>query len=543
MAATQTPERKNELKVQLINHSATRKGLEVKVPAWEVSEVFGQVIARIAKQVKLPGFRPGKAPRSVLMSKFQREIVSEVAQSLVDRHFWNAAAAAGTQPISNPALEKADLREGVDGSFKALFDVAPEVQVPEYKGLAVPKKKRRIDDAAVEEHLEGLRERAAKLVPVEEAASKGLYATLDIKVKPQGMKPQSYQDQVIQLDDSRPFDQQLIGLKVDDKKAFDLDVPAEDPNRNIAGKKVHYEVVLKDLRKREVPVLNDEFAKDLDKADLKALKAWVREDLEEAAERDAVARMQTTMLDMLLDAAPFEVPASMVSLQLDDYCQEFAQMIARQGINPKRVNWNAYRQARRHDAERAVRSGYLLQAIGNAEDIQVSDEEIDAEIRAFMDENKVQQSFEAFKAELERRGNTTEIKGRLRTDKIFERMAASAKVDEELLDKAAFEELVELERKREAGEAVSRFDAGGLEGGDLSEQEGGEPASLEHGHVHGPDCDHDHAHEHAHAEAAEAAAEEKPKKAAKKTAKKDEDAPKAEKAEEKPKKAVKKKAE
>lgn len=542
MAATQTPERKNELKVQLINHSATRKGLEVKVPAWEVSEVFGQVLAKIAKQVKLPGFRPGKAPRSVLMSKFQREIVSEVAQSLVDRHFWNAAAAAGTQPISNPALEKADLREGVDGSFKALFDVAPEVQVPEYKGLAVPKKKRRIDEAAVEEHLEGLRERAAKLVPVEEPASKGLYATLDIKVKPQGMKPQSYQDQVIQLDESRPFDQQLLGLKVDEKKAFDLDVPADDPNRNIAGKKVHYEVVLKDLRKREVPELNDEFAKDLDKADLKALKAWVREDLQEAAERDAMARMQTVMLDMLLDAAPFEVPASMVSLQLDDYCQEFAQMIARQGINPKRVNWNAYRQTRRHDAERAVRSGYLLQAIGNAEDIQVSDEEIDAEIRTFMDENKVQQSFEAFKAELERRGNTTEIKGRLRTDKIFERMAASAKVAEELLDKAAFEELVELERKREAGEAVSRFDAGGLEGGELAEQEGGEP------HVHGPDCDHDHehGHEHAHAEAAEA--EAKPKKAAKKAAKKDEEEPKAEakpakKDEEKPKKAAKKKAE
>jgi trigger factor len=540
MAATQTPERKTELKVQLINHSATRKGLEVKVPAWEVSEVFGQVLAKIAKQVKLPGFRPGKAPRSVLMSKFQREIVSEVAQSLVDRHFWNAAAAAGTQPISNPALEKADLREGVEGSFKALFDVAPEVQLPEYKGLAVPKKKRRIDDEAVKEHLEGLRDRAAKLVPVEEAAATGLFATLDIKVKPQGMKPQSYKDQAIQLDDSRPFDQQLLGLKVDDKKAFDLDVPADDPNRNIAGKKVHYEVVLKDLRRREVPEANDEFAKDLGKGDFKELQAWVREELEAAAERDAVARMQTVMLDGLLDAAPFEVPASMVSLQLDDYCQEFAQLIARQGISPKRVNWDAYRATRRNDAERAVRSGYLLQAIGNAEDIQVTDEEIDAEIRTFMDENKVQQSFEAFKAELERRGNTTEIKGRLRTDKIFERMAASAKVAEELLDRKAFEELVELERKREAGEAVGRFDAGGLEGGDLSEQEGGEP------HVHGPDCDHDHDHDHGHAEAAEA--EAKPKKAAKKPAKKDEDAPKAEakaadKGEDKPKKAAKKKAE
>jgi trigger factor len=527
MAATQTPERKSELKVQLINHSATRKGLEVRVPAWEVSEVFGQVIAKIAKQVKLPGFRPGKAPKNVLMSKYQREIVSEVAQSLVERHFWNAAAAAGTQPISNPALEKADLREGVDGSFKALFDVAPEVQVPEYKGLNVGKKKRLIDEAAVEEHLEGLRERAAKLVPVDGETATGLFATFDIKVKPQSMKGQSYTDQVIQLDESRPFDKEVLGMKLDEHRAFNLDVPADDPNRNIAGKKVHYEVTLKDLRKREVPELNDELAKDMDKADLAELKAWVRGELEEAAERDALARMQTTMLDALLDAAPFEVPASMVSLQLDDYSQEFAQLISRQGIDPNRVNWQAYRQTRRNDAERAVRSGYLLQAIGNAEDIQVDDAEIDAEIRLFMDENKVQQSFEAFKAELERRGNTTEIKGRLRTDKIFIRMAESAAVTEELLDKAAFEELVELERKREAGLAVSRFDAGGLEGGELSEQEGGEP------HVHGPDCDHDHDHAHA------GEAEEAPKKAAKK-AKKDEEPAAEAVAEEKPKKAKKK---
>jgi len=294
-----------------------------------------------------------------------------------------------------------------------------------------------------------------------------------------------------------------------------------------------------------VPVLGDDFAKDMgDFENLEALKAAVRKDLEEAAERDAVARLHATMLDTLLDAAPFEVPQSMVGLQLDDYCQEFAQHVAKQGMDPKKVNWQAYRQYRLNDAERAVRSGYLLQAIGNAESIEVPEADIDAEIRTFMAENQVQQPFEAFKAELERRGNATEIKGRLRTDRIFDHLLATAKVTEEQLDKAAFEALVELERKREAGIPVSRFDAGGLEGGDLENQEGGEPAAVAPaGHVHGPDCDHDHDHE---AEAVQAKApakkapkagpevEEKPKKAA---VKKDEPAA------EKPKKAAAKKDE
>ena len=482
----------------LHHQSPTRKAVEVTVPASEVSAAFNEVVAKIAPQVRIPGFRPGKAPRPVLMQKYAREIQSDVAKQLIERYFWKAAQEAGTQPISQPSLEKLDLKEGTDAVFRAQFDVAPEVVLPDYKGMVLSKKKRIIDEAAMVENLEGLRKRATRFLPVEDGAvASGLIATCDIRVKPQGIKAQTYSDQVLEIDGGRPFDAELVGLKVDDKKAFTLTHPVDDANTVLAGKTLAYEVVIKDLRRKEVPELGDEFAKDMGSfEDFEALKAAVRKDLEEAADRDAVSRLHATMLDTLLDAAPFEVPRSMVALQLDDYCQEFAQHVAKQGMDPKKVNWQAYRGYRLNDAERAVRSGYLLQAIGNAETIEVPDEDIDAEIRAFMAENNVQQPFEAFKAELERRGNTTEIKGRLRTDRIFDHLLTTAKVTEELLDKAAFEALVELERKREAGLPVNRFDAGGLEGGDLEGQEGGEPAAVAPvGHVHGPDCDHDHGDE------------------------------------------------
>ncbi len=486
------------MQANLTHHTTTRKSIKVTVPALEVSEEYGKVLAKLAPKVRIPGFRPGKAPKDVLLARYEREIQAEVAENLMNKHFWNAATTAGAQPISRPALEKMELKDGQDGIFHAHFDVAPEVKLPDYKGLAVVKQKRLIDEEALNEHLEGMRQKAAKFVPVEEAAADSHYATFDIKVKPQGMKAQEFKDQVIQLSAERPFDKEVIGMKVDESRKFTIAIPENEPNPAMAGKPVVYEVVCRDLRKREVPELNDEFAKDMGTYEtLEALKDFIRKDLEEAAERDAVSRAQSRLLDTLLEKTPFEVPASMTGLQLDDFCQEFANMVARQGMDPKKINWQAYRQSRMRDAEKAVRSGYLLQAIGNAENIEVSDEEIDNDVRSFIEENKIQKPFQVIKEDLEKRGALNEFKGRIRTDKIFELLFSTAKIEEQILDKAAFEAMLEQERKREAGTPAARFDAGGVEGGDFEEQEGGEPAKVTHEaeHVHGPDCDHGHEEE------------------------------------------------
>ena len=478
----------------LTHRTATRKALELTIPATEVTAEYAKVIAKLTPKVKIPGFRPGKAPKEVLLSRYEREIRSEVADALVEKHFLAAATAAGTQPISRPAVEKMELNEGADGKVNTLYDVAPKVELPNYKGLAITRRKRQIDDAAVAERLEAMREEAARYIPVEDqGAELGHYATLDIRVKPQGMKPAAYKEQVIQLSDGRPFDAQIVGMRVDEQRKFNITIPEDENNRTMAGKPVAYEVTLKDLRSRQVPELNDDFAKDLGPhAGLEELKASVREQLEKDAEDEATSRAHQGILDGLLDAATFEVPASMVSLQLDDYCQEFAQMVARQGVDPKKVNWQKYRESRQYEAERAVRSGYLLQAVGNAEDIQVSEEELEKEIREFMEERKVPQAYATFRKQLEDGGAINEIKGRVRTDKIFSFILASGTVTDELLDQEAYKQLLAEERRRQAGTPVARFDAGGVEGGELEEQEGGSPDTVEH--VHGPDCDHDHDH-------------------------------------------------
>jgi trigger factor len=402
-----------------------------------------------------------------------------VSEKLIEDNFWEAVSSTGLQPISRPAIEKADLVEGAEGKIKVQFDIAPHVSLPDYKGGTLVKKKLRIDDAAVDRKLESMREESAKLVSIEGVAAPGHFVVFNMKTKPQGMKTRFFEEQEIELVEGRLFDNEIIGMKIGETKKFTITVPENDTNRSLAGKQIFYEVTVNEIEDTIYPEINDEFAKDFgDYETLQALKDQIFKDLEEDSENEAIGRLQSDLLDKLLDAATFEVPSSMVNLQLDDYCREFMDVMNNRGISHKRINWRAYRQRRLVDAERAVRSGYLLQALGNAENIQVSDEEVDQEIRNWVEEAKLTESFEDIKASLNKRGATTEIRGRVRTTKIFDMLLKAANVTEEILDKAAYDNLLEVERRREEGIAQVRFDAGGLEGGDFEEQEGGEPEAI-----------------------------------------------------------------
>jgi trigger factor len=449
--------------VSLIEMSATRKAVEMTFAAPDVAVAVQSALDDMAPRVKLPGFRPGKAPRGVLMSRLKDDVVRAAAESLAERHIGEALAAVQMQPISRPALAGAQLSEASGGTVNVQFDVAPEVALPEYGDIRLTKKKRLVDDALVDDAVEEMRRRAARMVPVEGGAELGHFVEFDMKYKPQGMKARTARGRRIRLQEGMPFDAELVGMRVDETKKFELVAPDDDEDRNVAGKLVRHEVTVLDLRARAVPELNDDFAKDTGRYDsLDALRAGVRRELEEGAEAEAASRLQGDLLDRLLDAAPFEVPASMVNLQLDDYCRELAERMDQLGH--RGVDWRAYRRRRLNDAERAVRSGYLLQAMGNADGIEVSDEEIDAEIRRWMADSGATDTFEAIKADFDKHGATMEMRGRLRTEKIFAAVLGRIEVAEETLDSAAYGELLEVERRRAEGLAQARFDAGGIDG-------------------------------------------------------------------------------
>jgi len=480
----------------LKHHTTTRKSLEVIVPASEVDAEYNEVVTKISIKAKIPGFRPGKATRDIILSRYGKEVRSEVAESLVRRHFMCAAELAKVQPISRPILEKVELSEKLDGKFNIVFDVAPEIVIPKYKQMSISKKKRLISEDDVVEQLEHIRRETAKLIPIDDGVAEiGNYVTMDVTVKPHGLKPVKYKDQVIQLAVDRPFDAEILNTRVNDTKTFSVTIPADESNNAIAGNTVSYEVTVKDLRVRELSEINDDFAKDMGPyTTLDELKSSIRRDLESFAEKDAILRAHQNILENLLDNASFEVPNSMIEMQLDEYCQEFAKLISKQGVDPKQINWEAYRKSRTEEAERIVRSSYILQDIGNIENIQVTNEEINEEIRNFIKDNKIQQPFEVFRKNIEDNGAIDEIKGRVRTYKTLERILSFANVTEELLNKDVFATMIESERNRDSN--ISKSDhMESIECSNdeqLKKEKNNDDDTLANNCCHDLKCDHNH---------------------------------------------------
>ena len=474
----------------LSTQSGTRQSLDVTVPSQRVNETFARITNRLASTMKLPGFRKGKVPPQFILERFSKEVHQEVAESLVRDFFWEASRQAGVTPISNPSIEKLELKQDTDAKFVASFDVAPALQLPSYQNLSLTKKKRQVDEALLEEQLKDLQARSAKLKSVETPVAASLLVTCDLKVTPYRVdgkpeKTRSFKDQVIQIDESRPLDAALLGLNVDDTKEFTLQHPDSDPNTHFAGKSVKYHVVVKDIRERVLAEINDDFAKDAGPFEnLQALKDRLKQDLEEAAERDAQGRLQADLLDLLLEKTTFDIPASMVAMQLDDYCREFSQEFSKQGMDPRRINWQAYRNHRLKEAERSVKCGYLLKQLGDAEKVEVPESAVDADIEKFMADNHIQLTLKQVKNELENRGALGEIKGRIRTEMIFKRVLELSTVQEVLLDKAGYDALLESERKQDQASTLHPFDEG--------ESTEGASADPHAHHDHGSHDGHSH---------------------------------------------------
>ncbi len=474
----------------LNTQSSTRQSLDIIVPSIHVDEAFERITSRISSTVKVPGFRKGKVPTKYVMERFSKEVHQEVAESLIRDFFWEASRKAGVTPISTPSIEKLELKQNMDAKFLASFDVAPELKLPDYQGLSLIKKKRRVDSDLIEEQLKDLQVRSAKLKSVDTPVASGLLVTCDLKVTPfrvdgKPEKTRSFKEQVIQIDEKRPLDAALIGSQVDAVKEFTLEHTEQDTNTSLAGKSVKYHVTIKDIRERVLAEINDDFAKDAGPFEnLQSLKDRLAKDLEESSERDANGRLKADLLDLLLEKTNFEIPSTMTELQLDDYCREFSQQFSQQGMDPKRINWHAYREHRFKDAQRSVKCGYLLKQLGDTEKIEVSETAVDADIERFMAENQIKLTLSQVRGELERRGALSEIKGRLRTEMIFSRLFELSKIEEIFLDKKSFDELLEAERTQDQASSLDPFDEG--EGAD------GRTADSHDHHHHGTHEGHSH---------------------------------------------------
>ena len=380
------------MKTEFTDVSETRKSLAVEIPTSDVDRQIVRLSKQYGKSVKVPGFRPGKVPAAVARRRFRDQILRDVAQDLVPQAVDEALRERGLEPVDTPSVRDVKVEEGEPLTFTATFETLPPIDPGEYRGLTLRRAPVEVDDAAVDRALEQVRERAAKMMPVEgRPVAHGDTVMIDLERQPlpaQGPPGATERHEGVALEVGGPanppgFDDELVGLDAGAEHAFTLTYPTDHEVAELAGRQVRYTVTIKDIRVRVLPDLDDDLAKDLGECDsLDALRTRVREDLVAAGERDSEQEMRADLLKQLASRVAIDVPEALVTRDLDRRLEHFVGHLLAQRIDPREANvdWAQMRDEQRPAATDTVRSTLMLDEIVRREAIEVTDAEIEAEI-------------------------------------------------------------------------------------------------------------------------------------------------------------------
>ncbi|MGE0863376.1 MAG: trigger factor [Vicinamibacterales bacterium] len=426
------------MKSEIVDVNETRRDLTVEVPSTVVDEAIGRAAARIGRAAKIPGFRPGKVPATVVRQRFKGEIMQDVAETLISKAVGEALVERSVEPIDTPEIKDLVLEEGKALTFKASFDVVPPFDPGDLATIEATQPAATIADDVVNQSLERLRERAARFEAVETGLVDAGH-TVVISLERQGTDKDGKQgerekhEQVsIELGaPSNPpgFDAEMLGMAPGTTKSFTITYPADYTIAELAGGTVDYTVTLKEIKKRVVPPLDDELAKDLGEFDsLDALRARVREDLEHEAMHAAERQLRQDLLKQLAARVPFPVPASLVEREIDRRLEDFARRLMEQRIDPRQANidWNAFREGQRAPATEAVGSAIALDEIARRENVTVSDEDLDAELQRYAEQTG--HTVPSIKARLQKDGELGRLAAGLRREKAVSLVLARARI-------------------------------------------------------------------------------------------------------------------
>jgi trigger factor len=433
------------MKTELIDLSPTRKEIKIEIEPGEVRQSYDRISDRYAKLANVPGFRRGHAPRGVVRTRFKSEIRTEVLRELVPDAISDAIEKHELSAIGEPAVsfENEDTLEKLGDSpisIKVDLQVLPKIILGTYKGLEATRTVRPITDTDVQQMLDGLRDASASMQPVEDrGAENGDTVTADFVGKFVDL-PEEEED--INLTDvdvifgaegvQQEFTENLLGTKVDDEKQFSVEYPEDFATKSLAGKKVEYTAKVTAVRVKELPEMDDEWAKTLgeDFESIENLKAKVREDLEERAKFESNERLRRDLVKKLLEAHQFEVPELLVEQQTTARLQELLRDMIGHGVDVRsqELDWEKARNEMTAVASDDVRASIVLDEIAKAENIDVSDEEIEVEIVRIAVASR--QPYEQVHATLTKDGGKRSIANRLRNRKALDLLSENARVTE-----------------------------------------------------------------------------------------------------------------
>ena len=414
--------------------ASCRRELELEIPAEEVSKSSEKVAKEFAKIARVPGFRPGKAPISLIKRRFAEEIKSEVLQNLVPETVEKAVTEQKLTPISQPQVDKLEFNEGQPVKFRAVFDVLPEFALANYKTLEIEMPEMTITDEDINKALTETQQRAATFAPVEDRVVQNddfvqvkLHGTPDGGGEP--LQAESVLCHVGAEETMEPFNENLRGANVGDHKDFDVNYPADYPDAKLAGKLFHYSVDVLGIKTKKLPELNDEFAKDVsDATSLDELKTKIRESLEHDRDHRQKDLQREKIIGELVKLHDFPVPESLVEHQMDVRLERVVRSLAQQGVDPRAVNvdWVSLRKRQEDRAKDDVKAELVIDRIASEEKIDATDEELDHELEHMAGHSG--ESAEAIRARLTKQGALDRMKAKLRSDKTIDWLAQNASV-------------------------------------------------------------------------------------------------------------------
>jgi trigger factor len=413
---------------------STRRELQLEIPAEEVQKAMERVAREFARVARVPGFRPGKAPVTLIRRRFAEDIQSEVLQSLVPNRIEQAVSESKLVPVTRPQVDKVDFTEGGPLKFRATFEVLPEFTLGDYKNLEVEVEALEISDADVEKALTELRERAAVFVPVEgRAIQDGDYAQLKLLGTPVGGGEPLQADNVLchigAEETIDAFNENLRSAQVGEHRRFEVRYPADYPDAKLAGKVFNYAIEVLGIKEKKLPELNDEFAKEAsDAATLEELRAKIRQSLEAARDDRQKDQARNRILSRLIAAHDFPVPDALVEHQMDVRLERAVRALAAQGVNPQAVNfdWVALRRRQRERAIEDVKAELILDRIATAESIDAEEQEVERELATLAERSG--ESATALRARLTKQGALDRIKSKLRSDKTLEWLCRNTRI-------------------------------------------------------------------------------------------------------------------
>ncbi len=404
-----------------------KRVFEIEVPSEAIQSELNAAYERYSREIRLPGFRQGKVPLSVLKARLGNEIRAEVLERKIPEYLNSAHEKAEIKPISQPVIEEIDYDEGQDLKLRTSVEVKPDIELRQYKDLRVTRRVVDVTDDDINQRTEALRERYATVVRIDGEAEQDHFIRADIQHADNNGVPiigRKEENQFFQVGSGRlgeGFDTQLAGVRADEDRTVKTTLPSDYPDEDMAGQEACFLVSVREVLERQLPVLDDDFAIDIGMENLDALNQSIKEEIE----REPDWEMRKDLITQIVDAHDFEVPESMMTAYLEQVVADARRNTRDQG----EVDENELRQQYRSVANSQIMRHLILDAIGEQEGLAVDQEEVDERLEAIA--GRGQASVDQVRRLFRENGRLERIEADLMEEKVVEFLVQHADIQTE----------------------------------------------------------------------------------------------------------------